>query len=61
VVTNEKGEKLSKQNLAPPINTNAAPFLLSRALHFLGHSVPPNAGRLDLTALWELAMANLEV
>jgi hypothetical protein len=35
-VTNEKGEKLSKQTLAAPLDVNATAELLTRALHFLG-------------------------
>jgi len=39
VVTNEKGEKLSKQTLAPALDLDAAPELLTRALLFLGIGV----------------------
>ena len=39
VVTNEKGEKLSKQTLAPALDLDAAPELLTRALLFLGIDV----------------------
>jgi glutamyl-Q tRNA(Asp) synthetase len=37
VVLNEKGEKLSKQTLAPAIDPDGAAELLGRALQFLGH------------------------
>ncbi len=53
VVTNEQGEKLSKQTLAPPLDANAAPELLARALRFLGQSVPAET---DLQPLWAWAM-----
>ena len=36
VVVNEKGEKLSKQTLAAPLDVNATAELLTRALDFLG-------------------------
>jgi glutamyl-Q tRNA(Asp) synthetase len=36
VVVNEKGEKLSKQTLAAPLDVNATAELLTSALHFLG-------------------------
>jgi len=57
VVTNEKGEKLSKQTLAPPLDPNQAPELLVRALHFLGQPVDPDATG-DLASLWSHAQAN---
>ncbi len=40
VVTNEKGEKLSKQTLAPALDLDAVPELLTRALFFLGLEIP---------------------
>jgi glutamyl-Q tRNA(Asp) synthetase len=57
VVTNERGEKLSKQTLAPGLDINVAPDLLAKALHFLGQSVDPNATG-DLASLWSHAHAN---
>ncbi len=57
VVTNDKGEKLSKQTLAPPLNVNAAPELLVRALRFLGQNVPPDAQG-DPDSIWTWARAN---
>jgi glutamyl-Q tRNA(Asp) synthetase len=56
VVTNEKGEKLSKQTLAPALDPNAAPELLRRALLFLGQQVPPPASQCDLDAIWAWAI-----
>lgn len=41
VVTNARGEKLSKQTGASPIAREALPPLLSRALAFLGQTVAP--------------------
>lgn len=53
VVTNEKGEKLSKQTLAPALDVNAAPELLKAALRFLGQNVPADD---DLRSIWARAM-----
>lgn len=48
IVTNEKGEKLSKQTLAPPLDVNEAPELLQQALDFLAkagfdYTMPPSS------------------
>lgn len=43
IVTNEKGEKLSKQTLAPPLDVDRAPELLQQALDFLGYTIPPSS------------------
>lgn len=53
VVTNEKGEKLSKQTLAPALDVNAAPDLLIRALHFLHQDAPADD---DLPSIWARAI-----
>ena len=57
VVTNERGEKLSKQTLAPPLDINAAPHLLANALRFLGQNVPMDLPP-DLPSVWQWARAN---
>jgi glutamyl-Q tRNA(Asp) synthetase len=57
VVTNERGEKLSKQTLAPALDCNAAPDLLAKALRFLGQDVPAELPP-DLPAIWAWARAN---
>jgi len=56
VVVNEKGEKLSKQTLAPPLDVNAASDLLTSALRFLGQNVPTDTS--DLSSLWAWAIAH---
>lgn len=56
VVTNEKGEKLSKQTLAPPLNITAAPELLLGALHFLGQPIPPHEGIASVSSIWSWAV-----
>jgi glutamyl-Q tRNA(Asp) synthetase len=58
VVTNEKGEKLSKQTLAPPLDVNDAPALLRGVLRFLGQPIPPDG---DLRSIWNLALELQEV
>ena len=40
IITNSQGQKLSKQNLAEPLNLTQAPALLSEALERLGHASP---------------------
>jgi len=44
VATNEAGEKLSKQTLAPPLRAADAPRELAAALRFLGQPVPAETG-----------------
>jgi len=56
LVTNEKGEKLSKQTLAPPLEVKRAPELLKEALRFLGQ---PVAAGDDLDSFWAAAIRNL--
>lgn len=60
IVTNEKGEKLSKQTLAPPLDGNAAPELLIRALRLLGQEAPEDTSDLDLHSIWSWAIRRYE-
>ncbi len=55
VATATNGQKLSKQNLAAPLNPATAAENLSQALTFLGH--PPPSEK-NLTTLWEWALAH---
>jgi glutamyl-Q tRNA(Asp) synthetase len=55
IVTDEKGEKLSKQTLAPPLDVNRAPELLCDALRFLGQPVPCEG---DLPSTWASALTS---
>jgi len=57
VVTNESGEKLSKQTLAPPLDIDAAPRLLADALRFLGQDIRAELSQ-DLPASWAWATEN---
>jgi glutamyl-Q tRNA(Asp) synthetase len=60
VVTNEKGQKLSKQTLAPPLDVDAAPALLTRALLFLGAAVPAELAGANVQSIltWAVAKAS---
>jgi len=40
IIINHQGQKLSKQNLAPPLDITQAPALLSEALERLGQATP---------------------
>ncbi|WP_199154812.1 tRNA glutamyl-Q(34) synthetase GluQRS [Chromobacterium sp. ASV23] len=56
VLTNEAGEKLSKQTLAPAISGVDAAQQLRAALTLLGHAPPDECG--DLAELWRWALAS---
>lgn len=58
VATNEQGEKLSKQTLAPALDPNAAPELLIQALRFLDQDVPPRG---TVQSIWAWAIRNWKV
>lgn len=50
VATDPRGEKLSKQNLAPALDERSAASLLPAALAFLGQEVPEGASTSELLA-----------
>ncbi len=52
VATHANGQKLSKQNLAPPLDNSTPAENIAKAFTFLGHPPPP---RLSLGSLWEWA------
>lgn len=58
VAVNAAGEKLSKQTLAPAIETDDAPAELVRALRFLGQLPPAGLERADPRAVWAWAREN---
>jgi glutamyl-Q tRNA(Asp) synthetase len=58
VVVNEKGEKLSKQTLAAPLDLKAASDSLTRALLFLGQTVPEEVSRAGLSSALAWAIAH---
>lgn len=58
VAVNAKGEKLSKQTLAPPLDVRHPAPALWQALAFLGQSPPPELARAGLRELWSWAAAH---
>ena len=58
VVVNERGEKLSKQTYAAPVDSANASAAIVGALRFLGHDAPAGLERATVRDLWEWAMAN---
>lgn len=56
VVTNARGEKWSKQTLAPAIDLSSSPRLLAHALSFLGQPVPEDLAGQTLSDVWAWAM-----
>lgn len=61
VASNAAGEKLSKQTLAQPINTENCADLLFHALQFLGQC-PPESLQLETTHMvWQWAFANWQL
>jgi glutamyl-Q tRNA(Asp) synthetase len=61
VITTPTGEKLSKQNLAPALDTHHAVPLLHAALCFLGQGVPNELRNGDLADLWQWALQNWQI
>lgn len=58
VAVNAKGEKLSKQTLAPAVNTTNTLPLLFKVLEFLGQKPPLVLLEGDVNAFWSWAIAN---
>lgn len=58
VAVNAKGEKLSKQTLAPAVETTNILSLLFKVLEFLGQRPPPVLLEGDVNAFWSWAAAN---
>lgn len=58
LAVNKQGEKLSKQNLALPINKQHANQLIFDALVFLGQNPPPTIKLTSLAEIWQWAMQN---
>jgi glutamyl-Q tRNA(Asp) synthetase len=61
VAVNGRGEKLSKQTRAQPVDPNRAGHAIARALRFLGHDVPEELERARVPVLWEWATANWQL
>lgn len=58
VVTNGRGEKLSKQTLAPALDPAHAAEALVQALSFLGQELPAGLSRASLREVWGWAKAH---
>jgi glutamyl-Q tRNA(Asp) synthetase len=58
VVSNAAGEKLSKQTLAPGLNSAEASAELVQALAFLGQAVPVDLVRASVPEVWDWAKAH---
>lgn len=55
VITNDAGQKFSKQNHAPPLKSREAPGNLRSALNFLGQAAPP-AGATEVDQVLDFAV-----
>jgi glutamyl-Q tRNA(Asp) synthetase len=58
IAVDRRGDKLSKQTLAPALDPHAPVAPLIRALRFLGQDVPGEAGGGDVADLWRWALAS---
>lgn len=58
VVVNSTGNKLSKQNHAPPLDSKHAVGLLWQALRFLGQSPPVDLKNERLETIWQWAITH---
>lgn len=58
IAVNAKGEKLSKQTLAAPVDSRQPVTTLLRVLEFLCQNPPAELTGADLPGLWEWAIAN---
>ena len=61
VALNEKGEKLSKQTLAAPLDPARPLPVLLQAMRFLGQEVSPELAEGSLEDFWHWAVGNWEV
>lgn len=58
VIANERGEKLSKQTLAPVLRTGSESSQLWQALYLLGQNPPMELKHAGLQSLWRWAVAS---
>jgi glutamyl-Q tRNA(Asp) synthetase len=58
VAVNERGEKLSKQTHAKPIDVRNVSSAIVRALRFLGHEAPASLEKAHVRELWNWAEEN---
>jgi len=58
VVVNTRGEKLSKQTQAAPVDTSRPVLQLVKAIRFLGQTPPPEVSESSLGSFWMWATEN---
>lgn len=61
VASNLAGEKLSKQTLAPAIDTLQAPMLITQALSFLGQRPPKDLSTNNIGDIWQWAKDHWDI
>lgn len=61
VVTNDTGEKLSKQTQAEALRVDNASLMLTQALQFLGLSPPDELVKLSLSEIWQWACTHWQL
>lgn len=61
IVQNSQGQKLSKQNLAPSLNSTEANALICQAMNFLGQNVPVELAQEPLQDLWNWSIKNWDI
>lgn len=61
VVIGRHGQKLSKQNQAPPLDVKQGSALLAAALAFLGHPLPVSMHGDSLDRIWQWALQHWEL
>jgi len=61
VVVGRHGQKLSKQNQAPPLDVKQASALLAAALEFLGHPLPASMRGDSLDQIWQWALQHWDL
>jgi glutamyl-Q tRNA(Asp) synthetase len=58
IAVDAAGEKLSKQTLAPPVDSGDPSATLVRVMQFLGHTPPRELAHADIGTLWSWAAEN---
>ena len=58
VAVNARGEKLSKQTQAAPVDTSRPVLQLVKAIRFLGQTPPPEVSESSLRSFWMWATEN---
>ncbi len=61
IVVNEKGQKLSKQHFAAPIDTSNASEQIFTALNFLNHQPPPTLKSASCKSILEWAIGSWDI